>query len=292
MTTFLTVVIAGLSVGSIYALLALGYAMIHTVTGMGNFAQGDFAMPGAMLFTIFLVGSAVPLSMSFVFVGITAVILALIVVVVIYRPVFNGPRINLFMTGIAASLIIENAAAAIWGSQTRYFPSLWGGHSVKVLGARVPMVTFLLLGSLAVLTAAGTYMLKRTRLGVAMRASAEDWNTAILMGIPVQRVTYMTFAFGGVLSAVSIVGYGMYFGVMWPLVGFDSILKAFVATIFGGLGSLPGAVVGGFAVGLLESVGSLYVSTGYQNAISFGLLVVILLIRPRGLFGKVATQKA
>ncbi len=285
-----TVVVQGLSVGSIYALLALGYAMIYSVSRMSNFAHGDFAMVGVIVFLTALPHHS-PLVAAIVVVPVIAAGIAVTTAFGVYRPVFSAPKVNSFICAIGVSIFLENLGVVIWGPATRPFPTLGGGSYVNFAGVRVRDFDLGLIAVLIVLTTAVTVYVTRTRVGIASRALAEDRNAARLMGIPVNRLIYLTFLIGGLLSGVSGLCYAMYFAVAWPLMGFTPILKAFVATVAGGLGSLPGAVFGGLVLGLAESIGGRYISTGYEDAISFGLLIVILLVRPQGLLGGKAVAK-
>ena len=291
MRTVIEVTLEGLSVGSIYALLALGFAMVYGVSRMSNFAHGDFAMIGVLFFGTSLVGGGVPLGLAFVIVPVIAAAVAVAVAWGVYRPVFSAPRVNIFITGIATSIFLENLAIVIWGPGNRSFPSLWEGQRLTVSGVGVPYLDIFLIVLLVVLASLVTVFVRNTKAGIASRAVAEDRTAATLMGVRVNRLVYLTFLIGGLLSGVSGVAYGMYFGVADPLMGFTPILKAFVAVVAGGIGSLPGAVLGGLVLGLAESVGSRFIASGFADAISFAVLVVILLVRPQGLLGKVPIEK-
>lgn len=284
MLDFLTVIVQGLSVGSIYALLALGFAMIYSVSRMSNFAHGDFAMVGVLIFLVALPAIGV-LAASLVVVPVIAGAVAVTTAIGVYRPLLSAPKVNSFIAAIGVSIFLENLGIVIWGPATRSFPTLGGDTHLSFQGIRFRVFDIVLIGVLILLTATVTLYLRYTRYGVASRAIAEDINGAKLMGIPTNRLIYLTFAIGGVLSGVSGLAYAMYFGVAWPLMGFWPILKAFVCTVAGGLGSLPGAVLGGLVLGIAESIGGRYISTGYEDAISFGILIVILLVRPQGLLG-------
>ena len=285
------IITQGLAVGSIYALLALGFAMVYGVSRMSNFAHGDFAMIGAMFFATSLVGGSVPVPFAFIVVPLISAAVAVTVAWAVYRPVFSAPRVNLFIVGIGTSIFLENTAIVIWGPATRPFPSLWAGQSIHIAGTVVPVFSVFIVGLLVLLTTAVSLFVLKTKAGIASRAVAQDVRTAMLMGVGVNRLIYLTFVIGGILSGVSGVTYAMYFGITYPLMGFTPILKAFVAVVAGGIGSLPGAVLGGLVLGLTESVGARYISSGYEDAISFGLLVAILLVRPQGILGKRRLEK-
>jgi branched-chain amino acid transport system permease protein len=287
---FITIVVQGLSVGSIYALLALGFAMIYSVSLMSNFAHGDFAMIGVMLFLILLPSSGLLIA-AIAVVPLIAGAVAVTTAVVVYRPVLKSAKINSFICAIGVSIFLENLAIVIWGPESRAFPTLGGDSYISIEGVRFRAFDIALIGVLALLTLAVTLYIKYTKFGIASRALSEDAGAARLMGIPVNSMIYLTFAIGGILSGISGLSYAMYFGIAWPLMGFAPILKAFVCTVAGGLGSLPGAVLGGLILGVLESVGGRYISTGYEDAISFGILIVILLVRPQGLLGRKVNVK-
>jgi branched-chain amino acid transport system permease protein len=287
----LDIITQGLAVGSIYALLALGFAMEYGVSRMSNFAHGDFAMIGAMFFGTSLVGGSIPVPLAFIVVPLISAAVAVTVAWAVYRPVFSAPRVNLFIVGIGTSIFLENTAIVIWGPATRPFPSLWAGQSIHIAGTVIPVFSMFIVGLLILLTTAVSIFVLKTKAGIASRAVAQDVRTAMLMGVGVNRLIYLTFVIGGILSGLSGVTYAMYFGITYPLMGFTPILKAFVAVVAGGIGSLPGAVLGGLVLGLAESVGARYISSGYEDAISFGLLVAILLIRPQGILGKRRLEK-
>lgn len=289
MTELATIIVQGLSVGSIYALLALGFAMIYSVSRMSNFAHGDFAMVGVLVFIVTLSGNSL-LVASLVVVPFIAGAIALTTVVAVYRPVLEAPKVNSFICAIGVSIFLENLGIVIWGPATRNFPTM-GDRYLSIMGIHLRVFDLFLIGVLIVLTSAVTLYIRFTKVGIASRALAEDRTAAKLMGIPANRLIYLTFLIGGVLSGVSGLAFAMYFGVAWPLMGFTPILKAFVCTVAGGLGSLPGAVVGGIVLGLAESIGGRYISTGFEDAFSFGLLIVILLFRPQGLLGRKAVVK-
>lgn len=288
---FLSNIISGLSLGSIYALIALGYTMVYGIAKMLNFAHGDIIVVGA--FTVVTTVS----TLGF---GPLAAVLASIVVCVIfgvtiervaYKPLRRSPPLSVLITAIGVSYFLQSLALLIYGSNQRSFPAVisvppvhLGGLTIKGESVVTLIVTVLLMVLL-------TLFINKTRMGKAMRAVSEDKDAAELMGISVNKTISTTFAVGSALAAVAGVFYGSTYGFVGPYSGAMPGIKAFVAAVFGGIGSIPGAMLGGILLGVVESMSKAYISTELSDAIVFLILICVLLVRPTGLLGKKINEK-
>ena len=283
--------INGVSLGSIYALIALGYTMVYGIVLLINFAHGDILMVGA--YTAFFVLGAIgagPLGMLLAFI-VSMIICAAFGITIerlAYRPLRQAPRLNSLITAIAVSLILENGARVLpfIGPNPRQFPrpavvniQLSGGLSISNIQIIVIILSALLMLAL-------TLLINYTRRGKAMRAVSFDTQAASLMGISVNGIISFTFALGSILAAAGGVLYASAYPQVNPLMGMMPGLKAFVAAVLGGIGSIPGAMLGGFILGIAETFTKGFISSQFSDAISFSILIIVLLIRPAGILGK------
>ncbi len=297
---FLQQVINGLTIGSVYALIALGYTMVYGIMQMINFAHGEVFMVGAYLglSVILTSGFQGPAAGSLVwFLCLIAVaaagcaVLGLIIERVAYRPLRCAPKLSLLITAIGVSFFLQNAVMIGYGAQDRYLPSLL---PVVVLGKGTVTVTSLQLVIFAVaflLMVLLHRIVYATGFGRAMRASAQDPLAARLMGISVDRVIALTFALGSALAGVGGVLFGSHYSTVNFHDGYLTGMKAFTAAVLGGIGNIPGAMVGGLLLGLIEGLSAGYVSTQWKNVIAFAVLVLVLLFRPRGLLGERVAER-
>ena len=281
----------GLALGSIYGLTAIGFTMVYGIISLINFAHGDVYMMGAFFALVALNVLGLPLWAAFIFGMACASGLGLLIARFAYRPVFSAPRINLFLCAIGTAIFLENFAMLIFGPQTQSFPQIVSNESYSFLGLRFSTLQLIILGTSLVLVAILTYIVKYTRLGRAMRCTSQDMDAAKLMGINTDRIIYFTFMLGSSLGAAAGILVGMYYRAVYPMMGFIPGLKAFVAAVIGGIGSLPGALLGGMIMGISESLGAAYISSGYRDAIAFIILILILLIKPSGLLGSKTREK-
>jgi branched-chain amino acid transport system permease protein len=288
--------INGLVLGSLYALIAVGFTMIYGIVRLINFAHGDILMVGAFSAFAILSVFGFPLWSAIVAVLTLGAILAMMIDLVAFRPQRDAPQVNGFITSLGVSILIQNLAILLLSGQPRPFnlPG-WMRGNVHFPGVRVTVldVTIVLI-TLAILIALMLFV-QRTRLGAAMRATAENPLAASLMGIRINRAIATAFGVGGALAAVAGVFWAGRAGQIEPLMGFVPGLKAFVAAVIGGVGSLPGAVLGGFLLGFAEVlfVGLLPPAYGaYRDAFVFGLLILVLLVLPNGLLGRPAEERA
>ena len=291
MQQILPYIINGISVGGQYALIAIGYTLVYGILRLINFAHGDVFMVAGLVMVY--ATTALPMYVALPLVLIVTVILGFTIERVAYKPLRTAPRMSVMISAIGVSYLIQNLAFYITGGvpQPVTRPIPWISENVIVLGAstkRVTLVTPILTILLVVVL---VYLINHTKIGMAMRAAAKDFETAQLMGIKINAVISMTFVIGSFLAAV---GSMLYF-TNYPSVAITSGgmpgLKAFVAAVFGGIGSIPGAVVGAFIIGLCEEVIKGAVSTTFSDAFTFAILIVVLCVKPTGLFGEKVTDK-
>ena len=283
--------INGVSLGSIYALIALGYTMIYGMIKLINFAHGDIYMVGA--YFGFVATSMLGLSFlpALIFSMVAAAIVGIIIERVAYRPMRNAPRIAILITAIGVSFFLEYGMILIATPQPRTFPAVFEGAIYNVGGLIVNSQQIVILVSALVLMAGLTYIVNKTKIGKAMRAVSFDTDAARLMGIDIDRVISMTFALGSALAAAAGVLVGIYYNSIDPLMGMMPGMKAFVAAVLGGIGIIPGAMLGGIIMGVVEAMVSGFFSSTFRDAAAFGILIIILLYKPSGLLGKNIREK-
>lgn len=285
MTNLIQTLISGLSLGSIYALIALGYTMVYGIAKMLNFAHGDVIMVGAYsgIVAVAQMGLS-PWVTVIVSIAVCAV-LGVVIEFCAYKP------LSVLITAIGVSYLLQNAALLIFGSQQMAYPTLLKLPMLTVGSVQIDGITLLTLAVTAALMAALTLFIDRTKLGKAMRAVSEDKGAATLMGIHVDRTITLTFAIGSALAAFASMFYGMTYVYIKPTTGAMPGIKAFTAAVFGGIGSIPGAMIGGILLGLIEQMSKTYISTLWADAIVFAVLVVVLVVKPTGLLGKPMQEK-
>ncbi len=288
---FVQQLINGISLGSIYALIALGYTMVYGIIKLINFAHGDIYMVGA--YAGFFAASTLKLSFvpSLVFAMVVAAVTGMVIERLAYRPLRQAPRIAVLITAIGISLFLEYFMVLVATPQTRTFPAIFTGEIYRFGGLIVNSQQILILGVALLLMVALSYIVNHTMAGKAMRAVSFDTDAARLMGINVDKVISYTFALGSSLAAAAGVLVGVYYNSIEPLMGIMPGLKAFVAAVLGGIGIIPGAVLGGLIMGIVESMVSGFISSTLRDAAAFGILILILLFKPAGLFGKNTREK-
>ena len=307
MDIFLQQIFNGLVLGSIYALVALGYTMVYGIMGLINFAHGEVVMIGAMvaLFVIkLLVGSGLP-GPVIAIIGLLAALpvcmgLGYSIERIAYRPLRRAPKLAPLITAIGISIILQNIAMMIWGRSYHSFPEILPSAQHDVFGAIITDLQLLILAVAAAMMVGLLILIQRTRLGRAMRATAENPAMAQLMGVNINRIISTTFVIGAALAAVAGLLVSANYGLAHYYMGFILGLKAFTAAVLGGIGSLPGAMLGGILLGLIESLGAGYVGdlTGgflgshYQDVFAFFVLIAVLVFRPSGLIGEKVSERA
>ena len=281
----------GVSVGGQYALIAIGYTLVYGILRLINFAHGDVFMVAGLVMVY--ATTAMPMYLALPLVLLATVVLGFVIERAAYKPLRTAPRMSLMISAIGVSYLIQNLAFYITGGvpQPVTTPIPWISDDILVLGAstkRVTIVTPILTIALVVLL---VYLIQKTKIGMAMRAAARDFETAQLMGVKINSVISMTFVIGSFLAAVGALLYFTNYPSVAITSGAMPGLKAFVAAVFGGIGSIPGAVVGAFVIGLCEEVIKGLGYTTFSDAFTFALLIVVLCVKPTGLFGEKVTDK-
>lgn len=284
--------INGLSLGAIYALIALGYTMVYGIIKLINFAHGEVMMVGAYVgfFSISVFGSHIIVAMLFAM--IACAILGVIIEKIAYRPLRGATRIAALITAIGVSLFLQYTTVFFLSPQQRIFPqTAFQTKDYLIAGLSVSNKDVFIFVSAVILMVILQFIIRKTRTGKAMRAVSLDRDAAVLMGISVDRTISITFAIGSSLAAAAGIMVGIYYSTINPLMGILPGLKAFVAAVLGGIGIVPGAMVGGFLIGILEILVSGYGNSLYRDAVVFGVLILILLVKPTGIFGKNTGEK-
>ena len=286
----ISVLISGISVGGQYALIAIGYTMVYGILRLINFAHGDVFMVAGLL-GIYL-SASLPLYLSLPLVLVLTVALGFCIERVAYKPLRSAPRMSVMISAIGVSYLIQNTATYITGGQPMTYPTIpFLSDTVKIAGTSTKWVTILTPFLVLALVLALTQLINHTKVGMAMRAVAKDFETSQLMGIKINSVISMTFIIGSFLAGVGSMLYFTNYPSIVPLSGALPGLRAFVAAVFGGIGSVPGAVVGAFIIGMSESVIKGSPFSIFSDAFTFALLIVILVVKPTGLFGEKVTDK-
>lgn len=281
--TFLTQILNGLQLGSIYALVALGYTMVYGIILLLNFAHGDIIMVGAYIMWLIMVQAGLHPLLAVVLAVLGCTILGVIIDKVAYAPLRNAPRLSILITAIGVSYFLENGSQLVFGADAKVIPSFTDLNSTGI-GILTIVVT-------AICTVVLTFLVQKTKLGKAMRAVSEDMGAARLMGINVNNTISFTFAVGSALAGIGAVLYTMAYTQATPTMGMMLGTKAFVAAVLGGIGSIPGAVVGGLLVGFAEVFVTAIGLSTWKDAVVFLLLIVVLVVKPTGIFGKPMTEK-
>ena len=290
MNTILPYILSGISVGGQYALVAIGYTMVYGILRLINFAHGDVFMVAGLLMVY--ISASVPLYIAIPVTILLTVALGFTVERVAYKPLRTAPRMSVMISAIGMSYLLQNLALYITGGLNKNYPALpWISDQIMVLGAttkRVTVITPILTLLLVVLL---VWLINNTKIGMAMRAVSKDFETAQLMGIKINNVISATFILGSALAAVGSMLYFTNYSTVTPTVGAMPGLKAFVAAVFGGIGSIPGAVIGAFIIGICENLIKAAGYTAFSDAFTFALLIIILIFKPNGLFGEKTAEK-
>ena len=291
--TFLNFFISGISLGSIYAIIALGYTMVYGIAKMLNFAHGDVIMVGAYVCFYMAVRYELPPLLGVVIAMVVCTLLGMIVERLAYKPLRQAPSLAVLITAIGMSYFLQNTALLLWSSNPKVFPSIIGRGSFKLFGGELSVshITALTIGVCLVIMAALTLFVGKTKMGKAMRACSEDKGAAQLMGVNVNATISLTFAIGSGLAAVAGALLCSAYPTLMPTTGALPGIKAFTAAVFGGIGSIPGAFLGGLMLGVIEIFAKAYISSQLSDAVVFGVLIVVLLVKPAGLLGKMTQEK-
>ena len=292
---FLSNFINGLSLGSVYAIIALGYTMVYGISKMLNFAHGDVIMVGAYISFCGTAYLNLPAWASVILAMIVCTTLGILIEGLAYRPLRGTGSLAVLITAIGVSYFLQNAALLIWGSAPKVFTSVFSrfGSSISLFDGELTITweaLFTLVAAVIIMVGM-TLFTGRTKVGKAMRAVSEDNGAAQLMGINVNSTISMTFAIGSALAAIAGVLLCSSYPALMPTTGAMPGIKAFTAAVFGGIGSIPGAMLGGILIGVIEIFGRAYISSELSDAIVFGVLIIVLLVKPSGLLGKKITEK-
>ena len=289
--SFLSNFISGLSLGSIYALIALGYTMVYGIAKMLNFAHGDVIMVGAFAVIVTVNSLGLPAVVSVLASVLICVLMGVTIEKIAYKPLRSSPPLSVLITAIGVSYFLQSLALLIFGSTQKSFPKVFNMKPIQLgeLTDKGESVETLVVTT--VIMIALTLFINKTKMGKAMRAVSEDRAAAELMGISVNKTITVTFAIGSALAAVAGIFFGATYGFIGPYTGSMPGIKAFVAAVFGGIGSIPGAMLGGILLGIIENLAKAYISTELSDAIVFGVLVLVLCLKPTGLLGKKINEK-
>ncbi|MBQ4512761.1 MAG: branched-chain amino acid ABC transporter permease [Anaerolineaceae bacterium] len=288
---FLSFLISGLSLGSIYAIIALGYTMVYGIAKMLNFAHGDVIMVGSYICFFAMMRYNLPPVVGVILAVIVCTVLGIVIERAAYKPLRQAPSLAVLITAIGVSYFLQNGALLLWTSSPKVFPSIIGNGKIQLGELTISHVTLLTVAVCLVIMAVLTWFTGRTKMGKAMRACSEDKGAAQLMGIDVNGTISMTFAIGSGLAAIAGVLLCSAYPTLVPATGSMPGIKAFTAAVFGGIGSIPGDFLGGLLLGVIETFAKAYISTQLSDAVVFSVLIIVLLVRPAGLLGKVINEK-
>ncbi len=290
---FVSFLVNGVSLGSIYAIIALGYTMVYGIARMLNFAHGDVIMIGSYVIFLSMTSAGLPSIVSVFIAVLICMVLGIVIERIAYKPLRSASSLSVLITAIGVSYFLQNTALLFWGSSPKSFSSVVDIQALHLFGGELvitgeTIVTLIVSGIIMVLL---TMFVNGTKTGRAMLAVSEDKGAAQLMGINVNSTISLTFAIGSALAAVAGALLCSAYPTLDPTTGAMPGIKAFVAAVFGGIGSIPGAMLGGVLLGIIESLGKAYISSQMADAIVFGILVVVLLVKPTGLLGKKTHEK-
>ncbi len=288
---FLTQVLNGLQLGSIYALVALGYTMVYGIILLLNFAHGDIIMFGSYVAWIALVQLGLNPAIAVLLAIFGCVLLGVLIDKVAYAPLREAPRLSILITAIGVSYLLENGVQLLLGADAKVVPSIIDLGTVQVFGSTLSGTALLTVAVTIAATVVLTVLVQKTRLGKAMRAVSEDMGAARLMGVNVNSTISFTFAVGSALAGIAAILYTMAYQQASPTMGVMLGTKAFVAAVLGGIGSIPGAVIGGLIVGFSEVFVAAFGLSVWQDAVVFLLLILVLIVKPTGLLGRPVTEK-
>ena len=289
---FLSYLISGISLGSVYAIIALGYTMVYGIAKMLNFAHGDIIMVGGYVSFCAMSYLGLPALPAALLAMLACTVLGIVIERLAYKPLRSAPSLAVLITAIGVSYFLQNSALLIWKAAPKSYPAVVSG-SAEFFGGelKVPYISLLTIVICLVIMLGLTTFVSKSKMGKAMRACSEDKGAAQLMGINVNRTISMTFAIGSALAAVAGVLLCSFNSQLMPTTGSMPGIKAFTAAVFGGIGSIPGAFLGGLLLGIIEAMAKAYISMQLANSIVFAVLIVVLLVKPSGLLGKYVPEK-
>ena len=284
----------GISLGSLYALIAIGYTMVYGILRLINFAHGDIFMLGVYITYYGILFTSLPWWLVFLIAPVITGFIGLLLEKLAYKPLRDSPRITILISAIGASFFLQNLGIVVFGGRPKAFPvPPMFNKIIRIRGVSVSLIAFIIPAVTIVLLYILNYFVNKTKTGMAMRALSRDYETASLMGIDINKIISITFFIGSFLAAVGGIMWGIKYPQLMPLMGVMPGLKCFIAAVIGGIGNITGAVIGGFILGLGEImlIALLPKLTGYRDAFAFVILIIILLIKPTGLMGEKVTEK-
>lgn len=286
--SFLSYLLSGLGLGSVYAIVAIGYTMVYGIAKMLNFAHGDIIMVGGYVAFYAFVRFGIPSWISIILSIVVCTVLGVTIEKLAYKPLRKASSLSVLITAIGVSYFLENGAQLLFGTDTKIFPSLITEGSLKLFDGQliISYLNIITIVCCLFIMALLTIFINKTKIGKAMRACAEDKDAARLMGINVDATISITFAIGSGLAAIAAILLCSTYPSLSPTLGSMPGIKAFTAAVFGGIGSIPGALLGGLLLGIIETFAKAYISTQLSDAIVFAVLIIVLLIKPTGLLGK------
>lgn len=291
--SFLSYLINGISLGSVYAIIALGYTMVYGIAKMLNFAHGDVIMVGGFVTFTAMTGAGMSPILAVLLSVVVCTVLGVVIERVAYKPLRMAPPLAVLITAIGVSYFLQNLALLIFGANTRTFQSVITFEGISLAGGQLKVsgVTIVTIAACIIIVAGLTLFIRKTKAGQAMLAVSEDRGAAQLMGINVNGTIALTFAIGSALAALAGALLCSAYPSLNPYTGAMPGIKAFVAAVFGGIGSVPGAMLGGILLGVIEILAKAYISSQLADAIVFAVLIVVLLVKPTGIFGKKIQEK-
>lgn len=291
MSSFFSYLISGISLGGIYALIALGYTMVYGIAKMLNFAHGDVIMIGGYAAFMVMNIAGVPVWVSVIAAIVVCTVLGVVIEKVAYKPLRKASSLSVLITAIGVSYLLQNVALLVFGSDAKSFTSAVPKFTLSFGDVTVTGETIVTIAASVIIMVALTLFVNHTKSGKAMLAVSEDKGAAQLMGINVNRTISLTFAIGSALAGVASVLLCSTYPLLSPYTGAMPGIKAFTAAVFGGIGSIPGAMIGGVLLGVIEKFAQAYISTQLSDAIVFSVLIIVLLVRPTGIMGKKINEK-
>ena len=292
MTTFFQNCLTGISIGSIYALIAIGYTMVYGILRLINFAHGDIFMMAGYFMIICMTNLMIPWYISIIIVIVATVLLGVFTERIAYKPLRNAPRMSIMISAIGVSYFLQNFATYLFSAQPKSYPSIdFLNKRITIGDVSTSIVTFITPILTIVLVVCLVLLVNKTKIGMAMRAVSKDFETSQLMGVKINYVISMTFVIGCALAAIGSILYFTPLPSVYPLSGSLPGLKCFVAAVFGGIGSIPGALIGGFIIGLIETFVKGSSISEFSDVFTFIILILVLLVKPNGLFGEKTKEK-
>lgn len=290
---FLAYLINGISLGSVYAIIALGYTMVYGIAKMLNFAHGDVIMVGAYACYFAIAKFNLPVIVGVIISIVVCTLLGILIESLAYKPLRQATSLAVLITAIGVSYFLQNVSQLIFGSANKIFPTILNNKAIYLFNnqLQISYITLITIGACFIIMALLTLFISKTKTGLAMRACSEDKDAARLMGVNVNKTISTTFAIGSGLAAIAAFLLVGTYPSIYPTLGSMPGIKAFTAAVFGGIGSIPGALIGGLLLGIIEIFAKAYISTQLSDAIVFAVLIIVLLIKPAGLLGKNVKEK-